>query len=390
MHNSEYIGSKEIYNLQTQAIGYNLFCCSGCRWTSSATNKGYLGGNYVYNKSSRALLAVGSTKTGSMLKFYNFYKPLGNKECAGEALKKWWVSSFGNYHNSGTVSWHYGMTIVGDPLINFNYDPHYSYVDTVNVVVEDDTTAVLDWTLSDSDTKSRLYVNNEYIDDVVDNTTYSSGEADVYRLSIHPVNNSGFESGNNKFVDVILGDVTVTNKSPVNLDHTVSGYNVTLTWSASDIRNAKYGVFRNRVKVAELINGELLFNDNNLEKGTYTYCVTKITDEDEYPSEMITVVVNSNGIGELLSGSFDLECYPNPFNPVTKINYEIGEVLLVTPVHLSVYNSGGQLVETLVNGMQGAGKYSVKFDGSDLNSGVYYYRLSVSGKIHTGKMILLK
>ena len=82
--------------------------------------------------------------------------------------------------------------------------------------------------------------------------------------------------------------------------------------------------------------------------------------------------------------------YPNPFNPVTRINYTIGGALPVTPVHLLVYNASGQLVKTLVNSKQKAGSYSVKFDGSALNSGIYYYRLSTPGKTIVNKMVMIK
>ena len=90
-----------------------------------------------------------------------------------------------------------------------------------------------------------------------------------------------------------------------------------------------------------------------------------------------------------------LQNYPNPFNPVSKIKFELPEKGIV---NLKVYNTAGQLVSELLNGqVLNAGIYSAEFDGGDLASGVYFYRLEVIGE-NTGvleffgskKMILIK
>jgi flagellar hook assembly protein FlgD len=58
-------------------------------------------------------------------------------------------------------------------------------------------------------------------------------------------------------------------------------------------------------------------------------------------------------------------------------------------VTLSVYNILGQLVSTLVNGEEQAGYHEVKFDGSNLASGVYFYRLQAGSFVKTVKCLLL-
>jgi len=79
--------------------------------------------------------------------------------------------------------------------------------------------------------------------------------------------------------------------------------------------------------------------------------------------------------------------YPNPFNPVTQIKFALAKT---ANVKLSVYNVNGQLVSELANGMQNAGIHSIDFDGSNLNSGVYYYTLEVNNEKMTKKMLLTK
>ena len=114
----EYIYANNLYNIPNDALGYNLFCCSACNWKSAGLN-GYIGGAYLFN-SPTSLFVVGSTKTGSLLYFNNFYNPLGNNDCVGEALRKWWVNTFGNTHNSTQIYWHYGLSILGDPMAVLN------------------------------------------------------------------------------------------------------------------------------------------------------------------------------------------------------------------------------------------------------------------------------
>jgi hypothetical protein len=80
--------------------------------------------------------------------------------------------------------------------------------------------------------------------------------------------------------------------------------------------------------------------------------------------------------------------YPNPFNPSTKIQYTLPENSFVS---LKVYNTIGQEVAALVNGVVPAGSHEINFDASKLNSGVYFYTLkSGNNFVQTRKMILMK
>jgi glucose/arabinose dehydrogenase len=84
--------------------------------------------------------------------------------------------------------------------------------------------------------------------------------------------------------------------------------------------------------------------------------------------------------------------YPNPFNSTTTIRYTIQNTgtSAIMFTQLKVYDVLGREMATLVNEEKRAGNYEVKFDGSDLPSGIYYYRLSVGNFSDTKKLILLK
>jgi hypothetical protein len=79
--------------------------------------------------------------------------------------------------------------------------------------------------------------------------------------------------------------------------------------------------------------------------------------------------------------------FPNPFNPVTTIEYTIPKEGFVT---LTVYNILGQEVANLVSEEKKPGLYEVSFDGSKLTSGVYLYQLQMNSYTATKKLILMK
>ncbi len=92
-------------------------------------------------------------------------------------------------------------------------------------------------------------------------------------------------------------------------------------------------------------------------------------------------------LGEIPS-SFSLsQNYPNPFNPSTVISYQLP---VISDVVIKVYDVQGREVQTLVNERMQAGTYEVSFDGSGLNSGVYFYRMVTDGFSETKRMMLVK
>lgn len=79
--------------------------------------------------------------------------------------------------------------------------------------------------------------------------------------------------------------------------------------------------------------------------------------------------------------------YPNPFNPVTRISFAIPKQGLVS---LKVFDILGREVKVLVNEIKASGTYSVDFNGGDLSSGVYFYRIEINEYSEIKRMVLLK
>jgi len=98
-----------------------------------------------------------------------------------------------------------------------------------------------------------------------------------------------------------------------------------------------------------------------------------------------------NNSNELINTFKLFQNYPNPFNPKTVISYQLSVSNYAT---LKVYDLLGNEVKTLVNQKQNAGGYEVEFDGSNLPSGIYFYKLSATGETgsfsDTKKLVLVK
>jgi len=107
----DYTTFEEIYEIKPESLFYNLFACSAVRYVE----EDYIGGWYVFMDNDCGLAAVGSTKSGAMLNFGDFYTPLGNGETIGESFRRWmelWADA-----SDLSRAWHYGMTLIGDPTL---------------------------------------------------------------------------------------------------------------------------------------------------------------------------------------------------------------------------------------------------------------------------------
>ncbi len=97
---------------------YNLFCCGPGRFTTND----YLAGWYVFDKigggKNNGLAAIASAKSGSMLMFADFYRPMGQGKEIGEAFVEWW-NVHGTSHDLGERRWYYGLTLLGDPTLTW-------------------------------------------------------------------------------------------------------------------------------------------------------------------------------------------------------------------------------------------------------------------------------
>ncbi|MDP8321486.1 MAG: GLUG motif-containing protein [Candidatus Stygibacter australis] len=130
--------------------------------------------------------------------------------------------------------------------------------------------------------------------------------------------------------------------------------------------------------VGESINGteEIWDIDDEINDGyPYIYDI-------EFPVSNDENVIHPGG------QELEIENYPNPFNPVTNIFYELGED--AENVTLAVYNIRGQRVWQKQLKETGRGSHTVIWSGKGLASGIYFYMIRADENARTGKMIMLK
>jgi Secretion system C-terminal sorting domain len=144
---------------------------------------------------------------------------------------------------------------------------------------------------------------------------------------------------------------------------------------------------------------EIVYEDCALPPTYYTSLVYKVTSSDldnqeSDPSlEMKYRTIQAND-GDVLvvnpetPKEFNLsQNFPNPFNPVTKINFALPKQGFVS---LKIYDITGREVQTLVSEVKQAGYYSVDFNGANLSSGVYFYKIQSGDFMMTKRMLLIK
>lgn len=134
------------------------------------------------------------------------------------------------------------------------------------------------------------------------------------------------------------------------------------------------------------------YQDSDVAIGTtYYYRVSAFDfsgNESAYSSEFSLLVTSVEGSGGELPKEYALhQNYPNPFNPTTVINFDLKESGHTV---VKVYNMLGEEVMTLVDGHLEAGPHRVMVSASDLNSGIYFYKIRVNGFTAVKKMIVMK
>jgi hypothetical protein len=123
--------------------------------------------------------------------------------------------------------------------------------------------------------------------------------------------------------------------------------------------------------------------------GTATIIASILTDT---VTTQVTILPMSS-IEENVNFSYELNNYPNPFNPTTSIEFSLPQD---SKVGIEIYNVKGQKVNELVKGYLTKGKHSIKWNGNDksgkhVGSGVYYYKLRINDKTEiTNKCLLMK
>jgi hypothetical protein len=318
--------TSEIPSINPTAIFYNLFACSNARFVED----GFCGGRYVFNTTT-GLASIGSTKTGSMLEFQDFYSQLAIGKTLGEAFREWFVARISDGFEPSEKSWFYGMCVIGDGLLK-THTPIDIGVDkiitpcgaldsgsvvTPQVEVKNFGNATVDFSVI-------LRIGTDYED-----------TKDVYGLSSN--------------------------------DSAIVSFNL---WAARPL-----GI--QAIRCTTLLTGDInSFNDLLIDSVIVVHG-SGLTD-----SKTQTVPKN-----------FGLEnISPNPFLAKTVIGFAIPKEC---KVDLAIFNASGKMVRSLKSQTLKAGSYRVSWDGKDeqgvnVIAGVYFYTIKTEGYKGTKKLVLMR
>jgi hypothetical protein len=232
------------------------------------------------------------------------------------------------------------------------------------------------------------------------------GTFDYYANQTDIVSNDGKATG-----PFVLASLEVENAGlvvpPLNFSATLSNDSkVVLTWKDMSYNANSFIVERkkeneaNFEEIANLPKGNTSFTDSTIDGvGNYLYRAKAVSDTaaSDY-SGIDTININPSSVNQGMLNDINFRLYqnyPNPFNPSTIISYQIPSTGIVT---IKIYDTLGREVETLVNEVENPGRHEVEFsakagtgkDGSNLSSGLYFYRITANNFSETKKMLLMK
>lgn len=227
------------------------------------------------------------------------------------------------------------------------------------------------------------FLKADYIDDAPKGESGSYYKAEGISGQIfEDLNSVEFDNGTHGTIDVDWPDAIKENDGSVNI---LKYVDVSISSGGAGV--AYSGVFESGFSEGKIIHlaipFETIYNEDDR--------TALMGDVLEYFDDAVSVEDNI-----MVESEIELfQNYPNPFNPSTVISYKIPYSFdaintAETQVTLKIYDVLGREIATLVDKNQSPGNYKVTFDGSNITSGTYFYRLRVGENVISKKMSLIK
>jgi hypothetical protein len=262
------------------------------------------------------------------------------------------------------------------------------------------------WTITASGVSSPQYnVTFYYTDDDVVGTESNlyggkfDGSTWTTLTAVNTETNSFSSGTQTTFSDFTAGELGGLPVELTSFTALLTDNKVTLNWqTATEVNNYGFNVERSEQVMYKSNEWEKIgfvkgngnsnspksysFSDPKLSSGRVKYRLKQIDLDGQYEySNAVEVNVDA-------PTSFSVyQNFPNPFNPSTKIKYELPQNSFVT---IKVFDAIGREIKSLLNQQKETGFHEINFDGKDLPSGVYIYKIQAGEFIQTRKMILMK
>ena len=253
--------------------------------------------------------------------------------------------------------------------------------------------AIISWVMDDAgQTGFNIYCCGELltsIDDPQEREYYhyalDNGDYDYYVTAVY----DDVESDPSP-----VAEISVNLLPPQNLSWDAVCGEVYLYWNSPAAQRdlTGYNVYRDNVIIATTIDTS--FTNILTEEDTYEYFVTAVYSDslESIPSETVSIYVTSVTPNEVPAWDFQLNNYPNPFNPSTTISFQLDNPALL---NVKIYNCSGQLIKAFPASSYPAGYSNIKWNGNSddnlpVSSGIYFIKLSSGKNVVSRKMLLLK
>jgi hypothetical protein len=228
--------------------------------------------------------------------------------------------------------------------------------------------------------------------------------ADNYQAEVHTLSDStsisnslseyrviaAMNEGNFESLSTVTG-YSVDNIAPITPTSFAGSYDsdlgrAVLSWDVSDANDfSHYNVYKNAT-LHTTVN-DITFSEEVSEDAEYSVSAVDIHENES--SLTATVSMTVLAIADHLTPSEFalLPAYPNPFNPITTIQYSLPEYAKIL---IQVYDSNGGLVAELINTSIQPGHYSVDWNASDHASGIYFVKMVAGDYMQNQKLMLVK
>lgn len=237
-----------------------------------------------------------------------------------------------------------------------------------------------------------VYTNNDiagngYIGKILLKKSYMFTAGNYVNIMLKGVNNDAFVKIN------LLYDAD--NNSLFNSDQDIMLSSKPVSMNFEGWKEIKIKLDQENFEIISKFNDNIEVTEENIYGIQMDFEAGKNYKKSKFESgiALISEIPNKEALSNDFNNSTSKESYfkannfPNPFNPITTISYNLPQATYVT---ISVYDRLGRQVQILVDQNQDSGQHSVDFNASEFPSGIYFYRIKTPEKTEVRKMLLAK
>lgn len=357
-----------------------------------------LGADFTWNETNKAMSYQLQISTDSTFATVNieqdsiYLAKVNISSLEGQKKYFWRVRGYNGGFGSWSNVWNF-YTSLGMPTTPVQI---YPAANSTRIP----TPVVFKWNAAQNAANYKLQVSGNTIftqlvvnDSTITDTTFTSnnvldGKVYYWRIgSKNATGNSAF-SVSNKFQTKLNTPDSL--KATFTMPKTVG-----LTWNDKSANETNYFIMKKAgngayAVIDSIAANSTAYNDTTVQLGNKYYYKVYAKNAIGVSDTSAEVIMDITDVKEdnYVVSSYELfQNYPNPFNPSTMLKYSLPEAANVT---LTIYNSLGEKVATLVKGVKTAGVHTIEWNASKYNSGVYFYELKTDKFRSVKKLLFLK